>query len=157
MTQISAFENHGESTVAFPGALREKCAAVKHPQHRLVRWRISNGHYQYRFYCDRCRRCVTPEIDPKGRLFIGKGDAVRLLAPDSVLADLPVMADETVLRQCYACDAIAFCEDHHVAERAIHGEFADRFPVLPLCPKCHTEATQRFQAFIQRLRGESAA
>jgi hypothetical protein len=140
-----------------PGAIREKCAAVRHPQHIMKRKPIANGTYQYVLWCDRCRRVVTSEIDAQRRPLLSKAEAMSRLAPDASLEDIPVLVTEGVIRQCYACDAFAYCEDDHTAERTIHGELAERLPIVPLCPKCHGLKTKNLQDYIKKLRGDHAA
>ena len=136
----------------------ERCQKAGHPGHELVRFQMSNGSLHYCLWCYACEKNVTRDIDKKKRAYLPK-DAVeaRLKFLGRDIASVPIVNSASRVRMCYVCQELAFCEDDHVAERTIHGEFADQLPIVPLCRVCHEFKTNNLQAFMRRLKGESAA
>lgn len=137
---------------------REKCTIDRHPDHALVRRKKRNGAIVICTWCYTCDRNVSKELDRRKRTEYDKEAVARYLATQgATLEDLPLVEEDRVFRMCYYCDSLAMCEDDHVMERTIHGDFAEKGPIVPACPKCHGEKTENLKAFMRKLRGESAA
>jgi hypothetical protein len=134
---------------------RDHCAQAKHPNHKLCRFRMSNGALHAVIWCFSCQHNVTALFSTKGRTFIPRAIADEMVArehPDGSVTwdNLPIVSHEPTLRVCYMCGQMKQCEDHHTAEQAIYRELSDRLPIVALCTGCHSEITRRFVTYIQR-------
>jgi hypothetical protein len=136
----------------------ERCQKAGHPSAQLVRFEMSNGALPYCMWCYACEKNVTRDIDKQKRTYLKK-EAVeaRLAELGRTVDSVPIIHVAARIRMCYACSNLAYCEDDHVAERTIHGELAEKLPIVPLCGICHGLKTSNLQEFMRRLRGGRAA
>lgn len=133
----------------------ERCAKQGHPSHRVVIYVMTNGAEHFCAWCFACDKNVTRDVERTHSLsYYPKARILEALARKKMtVSQLLRVQPDAALRSCYVCNEEDHCEDDHVAERTIHGDFADRLPVVPLCEKCHHLKTHNLQEFMRRLRG----
>jgi hypothetical protein len=136
----------------------ERCRSLGHPEAYWCRRRVSNGDEHLSFWCETCERPVTREC------YGARGAAVSAhWLRDNLRiepAALPLLEREVRFRLCVRCGRTDACELHHVAPRAAF-EDADSWPLIALCPSCHSAFTRGFERYvnarIQRALRDAAA
>lgn len=129
-----------------------RCAEERHRDHFLARIRFSNGKDHFGFWCRLCNRVVTLDLGLAKGPYLSADAAKKFLAPDASLEDLPLVQPNLRLRVCFYCGQVAPCEDDHVLEKVIHGDFAERGPIVPACSVCHRRKTDNLRDFRERER-----